>query len=294
MEGHEIAWIDRVIESQKRGQKASIRFCVFGLKQDRVVGKLMEAFQAGVRVQILLDYANKNGARYKVDERFAAIGMPMFNERKDMSAEALKGSFFAGAKTSNLLHNKMRLFEIDGRTTLLTGSLNPSEEAMSNDESIMTIRSEYVISRYVAFWETLKVSGERKWVNSWDDSQPINVMFSPSANGYDLGARVLDIIDSENEFLFITVFSLNLFSDKVSQRNLLTSLKGAVDRGVEIWIVTDRKQSDGPSGFGDPLDDMIRRLSPNIVMYEVINDVGMFNAMVSEVFLHNAILFLLF
>jgi len=119
-------------------------------------------------------------------------------------------------------------------------------------------------------------------VNEWKNDAAINVLFSPSEQGFDIAEKILDWIDEEQEFIFISVFSLNLFSGKRSGRDLLTTLKRAKDRGVMIWIVTDRKQSDGPSGFGRPFDDLLRKElggSTNFVMYEVINDVGRWNAM---------------
>lgn len=136
--------------------------------------------------------------------------------------------------------------------------------------------------KYLAFFRATYARQEKKWANTWDADAKYNVLFSPNVDGYEVGRKILDWIDEENEFIFLTVFSLNPFDDKASGRDLYTSLKQAHDRGAFLLIVTDRKQSDGPSGFGDPFDDMLRALgksSGRVVVYEVINDVGMFNAM---------------
>lgn len=145
----------------------------------------------------------------------------------------------------------------------------------------MTITDPYLMDRYDLFFDALVSQGEKQWVNEFIPTKAVNVMFSPSSVGFDVASQILDWIDSENEFIMISVFSLYPFSERgeAGSRTLLTSLKAAVQRGVMIIVVTDRKQSDGPSGFGQVFDDMIRALSKDIIMYEVTNDVGMFNAM---------------
>ncbi len=109
-----------------------------------------------------------------------------------------------GAKLGSLMHTKSRIFRwLDtsgtARRVLLTGSLNPGEESMFNDESLLTISDPYLMDRYELFFETLVSAQEKKWVNEFNPVNAINVMFSPNSNGYDVGSQVLKWIDEEQE-----------------------------------------------------------------------------------------------
>jgi hypothetical protein len=113
-------------------------------------------------------------------------------------------SFMMGAKLGSLMHTKSRIFRwLDtsgtARRVLLTGSLNPGEESMFNDESLLTISDPYLMDRYELFFETLVSAQEKKWVNEFNPVNAINVMFSPNSNGYDVGSQVLKWIDEEQE-----------------------------------------------------------------------------------------------
>lgn len=298
MEGNDVAPIDELIALRRAdGQSYPmrvganpyvIRYAVYNFKHETIARKLIEAARAGIVVQVLADAGNVKSRRFEIDDWFAEAGVPFFKDRKLMPADFdREGPFFSGVKASGLMHNKMRLFEgPNGHKVLFTGSLNPGTESMMNEETLFEIRDERIFDRYRAFFDALKQAdadkNEKSWVNEWKDDAAINVLFSPSEQGFDIAEKILDWIDEEQEFIFISVFSLNLFSGKRSGRDLLTTLKRAKDRGVMIWIVTDRKQSDGPSGFGRPFDDLLRKElggSTNFVMYEVINDVGRWNAM---------------
>ena len=141
-----------------------------------------------------------------------------------MTSEQASGSFFSGAKVGSLFHVKSRLFEFEGQvlkkqrrvfvfeqlqSVLLTGSLNPGTESMQNDESIYTIRSpvkprerggekssdfftQELIAKYKSFLNALVFSQERQFVNTWNDNAALNVLFSPSKGGYDIGTKILD------------------------------------------------------------------------------------------------------
>jgi len=295
MVGNEVAWIDKAIAA-RRADPASypmrlgenpfvIQYAVYNLKHASIAAKLIEAFKAGIVVQVLADAGRVKSRRFHIDEQFEEAGIPFYKDRKLMPAagQDLKASLFSGVKVSSLMHTKMRIVRFPGTQILLTGSLNPGTESMENDESLLEVSDGYIIDRYAAFFERLLLAdkrvNEKAWVNEWKPEAPLNVLFSPSEQGFDIGEKILDWIDEEQEFIFISVFSLNVFSGKRSGRNLIGALRRAHERGVMIWVVTDRKQSDGPSGFGRPVDDMIRAAVPDIVMYEVINDVGMWNAM---------------
>lgn len=59
-----------------------------------------------------------------------------------MTDDQRAGSFIAGVRLSGrgLFHLKLRRFARPGLVEMQTGSLNPSEEAMNNDETVIEIK----------------------------------------------------------------------------------------------------------------------------------------------------------
>jgi phosphatidylserine/phosphatidylglycerophosphate/cardiolipin synthase-like enzyme len=101
-----------------------------------VIAALIEAVQAKVNVQVLVDYSKVKSRRFKTDDAFLAAGVPTFKDREEFETlHMAKKSLFSGIKVGSLMHNKMRLFQTPSERVLLTGSLNPGKESMDNDET---------------------------------------------------------------------------------------------------------------------------------------------------------------
>ena len=173
------------------------------------------------------------------------------------------------------MHLKLRLFETPDERTLLTGSYNPNQSAGANEENLHIIRDDRIVARYAAAFES--VLHGRPFENVWDEGAALNVVFTPEGEGVRSAERILDWIEQEQEQILLMVFSLrNLSAPDGTRRSLVDVLKAKVAQGVPVYVITDRKQSDGvdlagnQSFWDDPTDDRLR--DAGVPVYEAVND----------------------
>jgi hypothetical protein len=266
-----------------------INYAVYNLRNPEVVKLLGEAHQAGVKVQIIIESDQLDPARTwnTADEELAAAGLKVAHSHKGLTAEQRRDINLIGIEAAGFMHLKTRLFERpnpDGGPPLrklLTGSMNPGDEAAGNDETLHLITDSQLIDRYRAKYDS--VLNGTPLANTWKEGAPINVLFSPNTQGPQPADKILRLIDQEKEAIFMSVFSLRDIKSPSEQEGMLEKLKKAVDRGVKVVIITDRKQSDGVDAAGaritpdDPTEDRLRAMG--IPVYECINEAGPFNAM---------------
>lgn len=105
----------------------------------------------------------------------------------------------------------------------------------------------------------------------FDESLPVNLMFSPGPTGDELANQILSWIDQEKELLLLTMFSIRNFNSAKHQNTLIQSLTSAVGRGAMCIVTTDRKQKYFPLTI--PLQ------KAGCLVFEAVNNVGPFNAM---------------
>ncbi len=293
----DLACIREVLEARKADPRTfasganpyKIDYAVYNLRNPEVVKLLGEAHQAGVKVQIIIESDQLDPARTwnTADEELAAAGLKVARSHKGLSAEQRRDINLIGIEAAGHMHLKTRLFERpnpDGGAPLrklLTGSMNPGDEVAGNNETLHLITDSQLIDRYRAKYDS--VLNGTPLANTWKDNAPINVLFSPNTQGPQPAEKILKLIDQEKEAIFMSVFSLRDIKSPKEQEGMLEKLKKAVDRGVKVVIITDRKQSDGVDAAGgrvtpdDPTEDRLR--SFGIPVYECINEYGPFNAM---------------
>lgn len=183
------------------------------------------------------------------------------------------------------MHTKLRLFETPGSKWLLTGSMNPSTEAQSNEETLHLIRDPRIIAAYAAAYESIQ-RGQRP-ANAWTDGAAVNVLFAPAGSGPMPGRRVLDWIAAENDLILLMVFSLRDFTAPGFGKSLVQLLKDKATAGVPVWVITDRKQADGVDVSGksisgnDLTDESLS--AAGVHVYKVLNTAGVYTAMHSKV-----------
>ena len=175
----------------------------------------------------------------------------------------------------------MRLFETPTWRRLLTGSLNPNTTAHLNDETLHLIANEDTIYQYHIAYETLLYHWPLQ--NEWHSEAPINVLFTPVSTGERAVNRIFKWLAEEQEQILLMVFALRDLTAEVDERSLSELLIAKAEAGVPVYVITDRKQSDGHSYVDgqqtddDELEDRLR--AGGIPVYEALNDSTPYTAM---------------
>lgn len=264
-----------------------IRYAVYNLDNPYLAEALADAEAANVDVQILIESDQLDPAKaYNVqDDYLVNRGFELAPDHTQLDAASRVSADLVGIKRTGLMHLKTRLYtwnDANGQsaTRLVTGSLNPGNLSMRNDETLHYIELPAIIARYQAKYDA--VLRGVKLTNTWSDDAAAQVMFAP-----DLGPqaidKIVDLIDREQESILIAMFSLRNMSPTTGGKGILARLVDAHQRGVAVVVVTDRKQSDGIDADGHPMyandgsEDILR--TAGIPVYEVVNKYSPFNAM---------------
>ncbi|MBX3246450.1 MAG: hypothetical protein KF901_04635 [Myxococcales bacterium] len=258
-----------------------VRYAVYNLRNPVLVEALADAEDAGVDVQILIDAAQLDPAKdwNTADERLVERGFELVVDHRTLDARTRISADLIGIERSGLMHLKLRLFETPGDATVITGSMNPGDNAVLNEENLQLIRDPRVVARYARVYEAVR--DDRPIRNEWDEGAGANVLFTPAASGPRAGAQLLRWIAEEEELILMMVFSLR---DVNADGGSLVALLGRkVAAGVPVYVITDRKQSDGVDAFGnrlwndDPTEDRLRAVGVHV--YEATNLATEFTAM---------------
>ncbi|MEQ1572413.1 MAG: carbohydrate-binding module family 20 domain-containing protein, partial [Myxococcota bacterium] len=205
---------------------------------------------------------------YLRDER----GFSFAEDHRALSEAERATTELVGIDGAGLMHLKTRLFETPAERTLVTGSMNPGDDAVSNDETWHLIRDERIFDRYADLYDA--VSYERPIVNEWVDGAGLNVLSNPESSGPDAGARLLGWLQEEDEQILIMAFSLRDLTAPGVSGSLVSILGEKVAAGVPVVVITDRNQSDGTY---DGTEDKLRAVGAHV--YEARNYATEFTAM---------------
>ncbi len=294
----ELGLLDEVIAARKADPATyadgenpfQIRYAVYNISSREILEKLVEADKSGIDVQILIEDHQLDPEKYwnVADEFLQGNGFSFEADHTKLSPEERKTTDLIGIKNDNLMHLKSRIITYPdpetGQTVkkLLTGSMNPGESAVNNDENLSLISDPDVVDRYIEMYEAVRDG--KTITNSFDPDAAINPMFTGApVEGKRVTDQIFEWIDQEQEAIFLSIFSLRNLTTPTERTSLVKKLKAAKDRGVEVVVITDRKQSDGVDADGNKVfwddwtDDKLR--DAGIPVYEAINTSGKFNAM---------------
>lgn len=270
-----------------------IQYAVYNMTDPPVIARLTEAARAGVQVQVLIDAHQISPDRpwNTVVDQLKAAGFSHAESNRGLTPEQARSTQVIEVDLGQgLFHLKARHFSYPDlatgaqKETLLTGSYNPQASAHSNDESLHRITDPALIRKYVGAMEALRDG--KPIQNAFDEGAPLNVLFSsPTARGPRVSDKVFELIKSERELIFLSMFTLRNITDSAGQAALVDELARAQARGVKVVVVTDRKQADGidadggrrPDMHDDATEDLLR--AKGIPTYEVINRSGAHTAM---------------
>jgi hypothetical protein len=254
-----------------------IRYAVYNLRNPEIIDALIDARATGVPVQILIDADQLDPERTwnTGDEALVDAGFSFADDHRDLSFEEATDIELLGIAGSGLMHLKTRLFETPAGTELLTGSQNPGDNALLNDETLHLVRDPAIVAAYDAAFES--VLRDEDFHNTWDDGAALNVLFGPHASGDNAATKLFDWIAEEDEQILIAAYSVRDLTAPGYGASLVELLGQKVDQGVPVVLVTDRKQSDA---WGDPTEDALRDVG--VLVYEATNATTEFTAMHSK------------
>lgn len=295
--GSDLELIGRVIAARAADPAAyaegdnpfSIKFAVYNLAHPDLVSALADAEDHGVDVQILIESEQLDPARgYNTSDDFlVGRGFELVRDHRGLTDDQLRTADIVGIVGDGLMHLKTRLYSwIDPATgahekRLVTGSMNPGDLAVFNDETLHVITLPDLIAQYERKYGA--VLRDEAVENTWTDGAPVQVLFSPDP-GVQTIDRITWLIDHEEEMILVAVFTLRNPRPRAGGKGILDRLIAAKARGVPVVVITDRKQSDGIDANGasvaqdDSGEDALR--SAGIPVYEVMNrDDSPYNAM---------------
>jgi len=197
----------------------------------------------GVDVQVLIEADQLKKEWNHTDDRFEEAGLQVVRDYRELTPEAAKTADLIGIKEPGLMHFKIRLFETPDETTLLTGSLNPNQSSAANEENLHLIRDPKLIAAYAAGYDA--VLNDTGLQNVWDPAAAMNVLFAPAASGPRAADKMLDWLAEEEEQILLMVFSLRDVTSPNRDGSLVSILAERAAAGVDVIVITDRKQSDG-------------------------------------------------
>jgi hypothetical protein len=264
--GYEAACIDEVIAARKadptvyaEGQDPyRIQYMVFNIRNKDVVDKLFQAVKAGIHVQVLVEAEQIAPSRTwnKVAEQFEQQGLKVLRSDKGVDKATSAGVHLVGIDKNSLMHMKARIFHWkdpesgEVRSKVLSGSLNPNGAPVMNDENLNVMTDPALVARYEKRFA--EVRDHKLARNEWKDDQSVNVLFTPYVQGGPTPTQKLfDWIDAEKEMILISVFQLHDLKARGVQDSLIDKLKKAMDRGVTVMAITDRRKSDGTDEKGN-------------------------------------------
>jgi phosphatidylserine/phosphatidylglycerophosphate/cardiolipin synthase-like enzyme len=286
----EVSLIQRVIGARAEDPQSyaegdnpfRIRYAVYNLRNERIVKALADAEDAGVDVQVLIEADQLDPARdHNVsDEYLVSRGFELVLDHKHLTPATRKSADLIGISGSGLMHLKTRLFDAPGFSAGLSGSLNPGDQAVANEETLHLIRDPRLLAKYAQAYETVLNGG--LFVNSWQEAEPVNLLFTP-ASGLRAVTKLFDWLEAEQEQILLMVFSLRNLTAPGHSDSLEQLLARKQAQGVPVYVITDRKQSDGVDADGKPLyandktEDRLRQAG--IPVYEATNRATPFTAM---------------
>ncbi|MBN1948020.1 MAG: hypothetical protein JW797_20295 [Bradymonadales bacterium] len=260
-----------------------IWYAVYNLRNPRITEALADAHHAGVDVQVLIDAKQLSPELdYNVmDEYLVGRGFELAQDHRALDTEGRRTADLVGIACSGLMHLKTRLFETPTWSAVLSGSQNPGDNAVMNEETLHLINDPTLVAAYARTYEAVLTGGEI--VNRWDPQAAVNLLFTPAASGDRAVTHLMRWIDEEEEQILLMVFSLRNLTAPGFSESLVELLGRKVREGVPVYVITDRKQSDGVDatgarvGWEDKTEDQLRAVGVHV--YEAINARTPFTAM---------------
>ena len=248
--------INRVIEAQldSPGERHTIHAAIFNINDPRIVDRLIAAHDAGVEVRLLTESTKLRPSSYwqTEDDRLLAAGVPLLGIRR---------------RGSGAMHAKFALF--DGRR-IATGSFNwePGSSA-DNHENLLLTDAPDLVGAYARRFETLAAQPQQSRQFAHDSNEAVSVGFAPDEAIY---RTTGELIDAARHSIYVAMFTCKdvEYTEWGEQTSLFRKLGAAVQRGVEVIVITDFGIAEASEYYGrisddDPMDEWLESLGVHVV-----------------------------
>jgi phosphatidylserine/phosphatidylglycerophosphate/cardiolipin synthase-like enzyme len=235
---------DRIAREIQLAQ-SSIRVAMYNLRSERLGFLLLERQRAGIRVEVYLDARQMEQPYNDLDDRLRAEGLNIIAVRNTNSSTAT-------------LHDKLAV--IDDRVVFM-GSANWGDSALHQNNEVTMAFTSTELARAVN-QELDELASGRHDRRAGDVNSHVQLHSSPEDR---VDTVVEHAIDNAQERIYAAVFSFRLSW-------LTDAMIEAHRRGVEVVLITDRKQSETTQE-----DDRLRQAG--IPVIEALNDVTPYTAM---------------
>lgn len=263
-----LARMDAVIHAQHSnpGERHTIHAAVYNITDDAIVGKLIEAHQAGVEVRLLFDGRKFRPwyAWYTGDDRLLAAGVPMIGVKRE---------------GSGAMHNKIALF--DGQA-VATGSFNwESGSRFNNNENMLVSERSDLVAAYARRFEALAGGVLKARVHAADVDAAVSVSFAPDEEPHRIVGR---LIDQAQTSIYVAMFTAKdiEYWEQGQKTSLLRKLVSAHERGVDVRIIVDygiheASEFHGVESEDDPIDEWLEDQGVHVVRAD--NPYGQYSSM---------------
>ena len=197
--------------------QATVDVAQYNIRNDRFFDALTQLRDRGVHVRVVVDAKNARQPWNTLDDRLEAAGFAIRRVENTSSNYAI-------------MHHKFCV--IDDRT-VLTGSYNWNHTAqLVNDENLLVIHDPAVAAGYAQ--EFAELWGDTPEAPGVTRAGTAEVLFSPEDRVRD---RIVQAIRAAQHRIRVAMFT---FTDHTVAR----ALADAAHRGVDVTLVTERKQAD--------------------------------------------------
>lgn len=278
------------------GRHAVVRFAVYNLLDADFVDGLIAAWKQGATVQLLVHWQQLAEPYVPTYQKFKAAGMNVAasvnTTQHNLTAAQLAQLNLVGIDpnpvdsryATGLMHTKTRLLEWDDesgarRRLVASGSLNPENAALSNDETLLLFRDDAeVYATYEQFYNSTLYGTAGK--NEWNRERAMSFLYS-KYSGTAVREVIFSLLTEETEAAFIMVYALRDLEGLVRNTTLVEAACAAAQRGVSVVVLTDKGEADGEPGFaaGDNTRTAARLGECGIPTYKCQNYASQYNAM---------------
>ncbi len=260
--------IDAVIaaEQETPEERHTIHAAVFNINDPRIVDRLIEAHRAGVEVRLITEASKLSPIQHwqTEDDRLLEAGVPLLG---------------VGRMGRGAMHDKLALF--DGRR-LSTGSFNweVGSSTENHEDMLLTDRPE-LVAAYARRFEVVagQVQGPRE--HAADPEAEVSVSFAPDEAPHVIMGR---LIDKARHTVYSAMFTCKdvEYEEDGKKTSLFEKLGAAVDRGVDVRVITDFGIAEASEYYGvfsedDPKDEELEAMGVHVVRAD--NPLGRYASM---------------
>ena len=225
--------------------KEEVVIAHYNIRREAILDKLIELHERGVKVRVAVDKTNA-GREWNIgDDLLEQAGIELVRTKP------------SGSRA--LMHFKVCVID---QETVMTGSYNwNATAALANDENMLVVRDKELAGAYRQ--EVLEVLGDgESQFQGGKVNEFFELHFAPDER---LDSVLRDQINKAQDSIEIAMFGL-------TERKVQDALIKAMERGVEVSIVTEQKMANKT-----PLDEKVEQAGAHVV--RAANRVGPFSAM---------------